>query len=352
MKIGVISHCLHPLSEPFQGGLEMITYLLVDELVKRGHDVSTLCKRGSEVVGNHVYYEDIVYNSNNPNLISDIENYGLFYKNVSEFIEHDFDLIHNHCLSHHAIIAGQLVTIPFVTTFHTPMFKNIEVAKNCCKNSSRQIFTTVSRYLNGVYQKSFQPVFTVYNGIDLSLWKHDYQKKDYYSWCGRICIEKGLAEIMDLCYSQGMNLKFAGPISDQDYFADEIQPRLHRYKNSQYLGHLVQTEINDLIGRSRAFLFSSIWEEPYGLVIAEALASGTPVIANNIGAASEIIDKSSGLLFNLSKPDSFVRAIQNLKRLKPTNCRLRAEQFCCHHKMVDAYEQLYQEIRHEKLLIL
>lgn len=349
MKIGIIAHNYHPIVEPFQGGLEMFTYLLVNELVNRNYEVFTLCNQGSELNGNMVYYTELGQNPNDDPVTFELSKFEQFYSSINNFMNNDFDIIHNHTISHHAIALGSVIDIPYVTSFHCPVFANIYAAINAIKNRPNQTFTTVSNHLKVDYEKFLKNVRTVHNGIDLGKWDISLSKENYFSWCGRICKEKGLLEIMDLCYTHNLELKIAGPIFDRIYFDEFINPRLKEYNNCEYLGHLNQKEVNQLYSHSRAFLFSSIWQEPYGMVIAEALASGTPVIANNIGAVGEILTDDCGILFDINEPETFVKAISNLNTIIPTNCRKRAEIFCSHHSMVNAYEQIYLEIASRKL---
>lgn len=352
MKIGLIAHDAHPICEPFQGGLEMITQLLVEELIVRGHEVTTLCKKGSQLSGKLIYYpcpeRDIKIKKSSNELIE----FGVFNKAANYFMSGNFDIIHNFSLSHHAIILGSLCAKPFITSFHTPVFENLNIAINAVSSHPNQTFTAVSKSLSSFYEEHIMEVLTIYNGIKLDNWNVSLFKKNYYSWCGRICKEKGLWETMDLCHENSIKLKFAGPISDEGYFDEFILPRLKVYDNCEYVGHLKHESINRLLANSRAFIFSSTWEEPYGLVVAEALASGTPVVANDIGAVGEIIDEKSGTLFNLKNPETFSLALHKSENLKSEDCRMRAEEFCSHHKMVTAYEDLYSIMVEPKLVQL
>jgi len=349
MRIGILAHCAHPIGEPYAGGLEMIVSLLVDEFVKRNHEVHLLCKEGSTTRAvQHFYDNSMEFDGNAKSKASDIIEFGYFYKDVLNFCENGFDLINNHCLSHHAIIVGQLLKVPFVTTIHTPILRNFEIAEQSLSGCCNQTFVAVSKHIAQSYAKYIPSVKTIYNGIDLSKWELVREKEDYFIWCGRVCKEKGLKEIMDLSVSNGIHLKIAGPISDREYFETEITPRLSTYNKCDYLGHLNQAGLNQIIGHAKALIFSSTWQEPYGLVIAEALACGTPIVANNIGAASEILTESSGVLFELGNPDSFTKAIDSIKFVEPDHCRLRAETFCSHKVMVNAYEALFNSVRIKK----
>lgn len=261
MKIGIIAHDNHPICEPFQGGLEMFTFLLVNELVNRNHEVYTLCRQGSKLRGKMFYYTEFEQKFNIPGLSSELNEFGKFYSSISNFLTIDFDVIHNNSVSHNAIALGSVIDVPYVTSFHGPIFNNIQIIISAINKRPNQTFTTVSNHLKVNYQKYLKNVRTVYNGIDLKKWEIATSKKNYFSWGGRICKEKGLLEIMDLCYANDLKLKIAGPISDQNYFDEFINPRLKSYNNCEYLGHLNQKEINQLFSQSKAFLFSSIWQE-------------------------------------------------------------------------------------------
>ncbi len=344
MNIGIIAHDAHPIAEPYQGGLEMLTSLLVNELVNRGHEVTTLCLQGSELSGRMIYYSKVETSLAPFETETELHKFGHFYKSISEFLSKDYDLIHNHSLSHHAIISGSLLSTCFITSFHTPVFDNLNVALQAVHKNPNQVFTAVSNNLNTVYQEHLIQLQTVYNGIDLRTWDTSDITENYFSWCGRICKEKGLIEVMDLCHENGVNLKIAGPIANQDYYDTHVEPRLKDYNCCDYLGHLKHQPLNQFYAKSKALIFSSTWEEPYGLVIAEALASGTPVIGNNIGAASEIITDECGVLFDLKKPSTFKDALVDLKSIQVSKCRERAETFCSHLIMVDNYETLYYQL--------
>ncbi|MGC1473013.1 MAG: glycosyltransferase [Psychroserpens sp.] len=340
MRIGIICHDAFPIVEPFQGGLEMITALLVQELVERGHEVTSLCLKGSKLSGKMLYYHSTENLENNVN--EDLTYLGSVSKSLIGFLAEDFQVIQNHSLHYQPILFGNITSTNFVTTFHTPVFPYLNLAINSVAENVNQIFVGVSKSVSRLYEETLPRVSTIYNGIDLSLWEVEYEEiSKYFSWSGRICKEKGLAQIMELCIQANLNLKIAGPISNPTYFETQIEPLL-KLDNFEYVGHLNQSELNTLIKHSEAYFFSSIWDEPYGLVIAEALACGVPVLANAVGAAPEILDENSGCLFNIEQPSSFNSGLKSVKKISRQDCRKRAEDFCGHHKMVDDYEALYK----------
>ncbi|WP_378186997.1 glycosyltransferase [Aquimarina sp. W85] len=340
MKIGIICHDAFPIVQPYQGGLEMITALLVNELINRGHEVTSLCVKGSQLPGSMLYYDD--KKEVNPQLSKELIEFSSVSKALNLFFQGDFDIIQNHSFHYQSIILGNLSPIPFITTFHTPIFPYLKVGIDAISSRHNQLFTGVSKSLCELYERHLPTVTPIYNGIELSKWKTEYiNVQDYYSWSGRICKEKGLDRILELCKTAGVKLKIAGPISDHTYFKERIEPHLDKV-NFEYVGHLKQSALNTHIKNSKGFLFSSLWEEPYGLVIAEALACGVPVLANAVGAASEIINDNSGCLYSIDHPATFIQGLQSIERLDRRDCRARAEVFCNHYTMVDAYEELYE----------
>lgn len=351
MKIGIIAHDAHPLREPYQGGLEMITYLFIQSLIQYGHHVTVLCLKGSETNAEQIYYlkrgDENNWSSSSDNLLENISN---TTRVLTNFLTKDFDVIHNHSLHFLPIVMGNQLSIPFITTFHTPILKFIATAINGIALNVNQIFTAVSDSLAKEYKELLPDIIPIYNGIDCNYWKYSIDTFDnYYSWSGRICKEKGLRETIEFCEKNGLQLIIAGPIFNEKYYNDEIKPRLKTSVYCKYIGHLNQRDLNHLVMNSKAFIFSSTWNEPYGLVIAEALACGVPVIANNVGAAKEIIDDSCGTLFSLENEASFLRSVEIAKFIPRDKCRYRAETFCSHFTMTERYLELYKSLLKIKL---
>ncbi|MBP2832923.1 glycosyltransferase [Aquimarina sp. U1-2] len=352
MNIGIIAHDAHPIAEPFQGGLEMITHLLVKELTARNHHVTVLCLKESNIDAKSINYQcvGVETDDNTPGdqIFDNIRN---VTRSLTEFLSKDFDIIHNHSLHYLSIILGNQSRVPFITTFHTPIFKNLSLGLQSILPSVNQCFTAVSKSLANTYKELLPEVDTIYNGIDVDKWQYQLKShEDYYVWSGRICPEKGVTEAITHCIEANLKLKIAGPVGDTTYFTKKVLPLIETNENFEYLGHLCQTELNVVVKNAKAAIFSSTWNEPYGLVIAEALACGVPVIANAVGAASEILDTTCGSLFQLNDQKSFESAVDSCANLKRKHCRIRAVDFCSHYTMVDHYEKLYMYVLNKTLV--
>lgn len=355
MKIAIIAHQRFPLKEPYAGGLEMITHSLVMELEKLGHYVDVYAPGGSEVKNLVDYNQDIpvevLHQSkfDHDELNSVREN--VIYSRIFQHLdENAYDIIHNH--SHHylPIILGNRTKSTFITSFHTPVFPELDLALRILDQNFNQSFTTVSHSLKSAYSYLIPEAETIYNGIDVQNWSYSLDDpKDYCIWYGRVCKEKAPHLAIEASLKANTKILLAGPGMETDYFSDKVAPLIAAHPEAvKYLGHLEQKELNTKLQNARAFLFTSTWEEPYGLAIAESLASGTPVISWNKGAAPEILTPECGDLIPAFDLEAMATSLCHYSRFSRKACRQRAEGFCDKRKMVEAYIKLYQKLTERK----
>jgi glycosyltransferase involved in cell wall biosynthesis len=184
----------------------------------------------------------------------------------------------------------------------------------------------------------------VENGVDLARFpfRAAPDADPYLVWYGRIVPEKGLDQAIEAARLLDMPLRIAGPISDRGWFDSVIAPQLG--PNAAHVGHLDHVALARLIGGARAFLCTPRWEEPYGLVVAEALACGTPVAAFARGAIPSILTATSGVLATPDDPRALATAARAAMRLDRADCRRRAERHCDVSGMIGGYEALYEEM--------
>jgi len=233
--------------------------------------------------------------------------------------------------------------MPMVTTLHTPPFCWLESGiREATAPMAR--FVGVSEAMREKWSRVRPIDRVILNGIDLQrfAWRGEREGPAHLIWYGRIVPEKGLHLALDAAALTGIPLRFAGPILDQAYFDDEIAPRLRA--DTAYLGHLDHEALSREIGAAAAFVCTPRWDEPYGLVVAEALACGTPVAAFARGAIPEILTPACGAL---ARPDDVIdlaRAITEAVGLARAACRARAEEACDVRRMIGAYEALYLEL--------
>lgn len=343
MRIGIIAHLKHRIGEPFAGGLETHTHILASGLRRRGHDVVVFASDGSDpAVGVEPICEETSIREVGTAEATDVaffREHHAYLKLMMGLGGRGFDVIHNNSLHYLPVAMADAIATPMLTTLHTPPFCWLESGVRIC-SSPRATFVAVSDSLRKLWSPIAPVRGVVLNGIDLRRFAFRAEPAGrYLAWSGRIVPEKGLHFAIDAARLLGVPLHIAGPVADPDYFEREIRPRLD--ENAVYLGHLGHTELANVIGGARALLFTPCWEEPYGLVAAEALACGTPVAAFARGAVAEVLDETCGVLATPDDPAALARAAVEAQRLDRRACRIRAEHHCDADLMVSVYERLY-----------
>lgn len=355
MKIAIIGHINFPIIEPYAGGLEMITYNLIKKLQASGHEVVLYAHPDSAADLPIKTFKDIYlpafetdYESVDKNLFN--QTAATYYSRVlMEIMNSDFDIVHNHSLHYLPIILGEQLTMPFITTFHTPVFPELDFALRTIKKPN-QYFTTVSKSLSKTYNHLID-ANVIYNGICLDEWTYNDLPEDYVFWYGRICPEKGTHLAIEAAKISGKAILIAGPISNIEYYNKEVKHLLDDDK-VRYIGHLKQTDINQVLQKAKVMLFTSTWDEPYGLTLAESLACGTPVVSWDKGAASEILKDTCGVIIPPFDIESYAKGILAAEMLDRAACRQRAEDFCGIDIMVKRYEDFYNGVAVSKALII
>lgn len=344
LRIGIIAHLKHPIAEPFAGGLEMHTHLLARALRNRGHAVTVFASAGSE---RGMGLEPICTETALDNVGTDEATDVAFFREhhaylslMNDLRHRDFDVIHNNSLHYLPVTLADALPMPMVTTLHTPPFCWLESGVRLC-SADNHAFVAVSLSVAALWAHVARAEEVILNGIDLDKFAFHPRPdpEGYLVWYGRIVPEKGLHFAIDAARRIGLPLRIAGPILDQDYYRSRIEPELGA--GAVHVGHLAHSELARLVGGARAFLCTPLWDEPYGLVVAEALACGVPVAAFARGAIPEIIDASCGVLATPDDVASLAAAGLAALDLDRRACRARAERACDAARMVDGYEALY-----------
>ncbi len=347
MRIGIIAHLKHRIGEPFAGGLETHTHLLAGGLRGRGHDVVVFASNGSDpAVGVEPICEETAIREVGVAEATDIaffREHHAYLKLMNDLRGRRLDVVHNNSLHYLPVAMADAIATPMLTTLHTPPFCWLESGVRLCR-SSRSTFVAVSDALRQTWAPIAPVKGVVLNGIDLRRFRYWEQpaSEPYFAWSGRIVPEKGLHLAIDAARIAGVELRIAGPVADPDYFEREIRPRLGA--GAIHLGHLTHSELAEVVGGARVLLFTPCWEEPYGLVAAEALACGTPVAGFARGAIAEVVDKTCGVLAAPGDASALAQAAMKAQMLDRGRCRLRAEHHCDAELMITVYERLYERI--------
>lgn len=340
------------------GGIEKIVSLLTDGLVKKGHCVTLFAADNSKTSARlssvwPISISEETKKIKNEQKRKDFLSKSLLdYYNVAEALRRskDFDVIHSH-IGEISILFAPLLQKPILVTQHNPFFTKE-------KKYHREIFKSLGKYQNYVSISLNQRkgvgvpvnfVANIYNGIEIEKFKFNESPNDYLFWMGRINKSKGIEEAIMAALRSKNKLFIAGPIEDKDLFE-----RVIKNDNTglvKYLGELSFNKKIEFFSKAKAFLYPIQWEEPFGLVMIEAMACGTPVIAFRRGSVPEVIKHNkTGFIvppFNKNKKpnvEGLIKAIKKIDKIDRKECRRHVEENFTVEKMVDEYEKVYYKI--------
>lgn len=339
MRIAQIAQVCVPVPPVKYGGTELVVYLLTEELVRRGHDVTLFATGDSQTSAKlHCSFNKATgIEKDTP--IAELASVSEAFRYINS--DGGFDIIHNHA-GWWGITLSQYTQIPVVTTMHndylpldTPEFK---FSKNSCYYVA--ISKNQQRLNSGL---NFAGV--VYNAIDTSHYHMVNEKKDYLLFLSNMSKEKGADTAVKVAIDLNENLILSSKIDkgpQQDFFAAEIEPYVDN-KQIIFYPPVDQKTKQKLFSQAKCFLFPIDWEEPFGLVMLEAMASGTPVVAFKRGSVPEVIhDGKTG--FYVENYQAFLAAVKNIDRISPDDCRAHVERNFSVKKMTDNYLAVYEKI--------
>lgn len=346
MRIAIIAHLKYAICEPFAGGLEMHTHMLAKTLRSRGHDVTLFAStRSDPVLGVEAICDEtslLETGIAEANDVAFFREHHAYLRLMTDLRTRAFDVIHNNSLHYLPASMAETLSTPMVMTLHTPPFCWLESGVRL--NRGRMHYVAVSQATARMWSHVARVDDVIPNGINLNHFPFCTASggEAYLVWYGRIVAEKGLDHAIDAARLAGMPLRIAGPVSDAVYYQEAIIPRLG--SDVVHVGHLSHDELATLVGGAKAALCTPRWEEPYGLVVAEALACGTPVAAYSRGGVTALLNEKCGVLAEPDDIASLTAAAIAATQLSRSACRVHAEQYCDAERMVDQYEALYRNL--------
>jgi len=342
MRIAQVSPLTEAVPPKLYGGTERVISWLTEELVRMGHDVTLFASGDSmtsaklEAMWPRALRLDGSVRDPNALHMSMIER---VCQRAAEF-----DIIHFH-LDYYPFSVMARQNVPYVTTLHgrldlpehQPMFETFASAPVVSISNSQR---------RPIHHGNW--VGTVHHGLPKELLTPQPVKPSYLAFLGRISPEKRVDRAVRIAQRCGLPLKVAAKIDrvDQDYFDDEIRA-LFQLPHVEYIGEITDDQKSDFLSGAIALLVPIDWPEPFGLVMIEALACGTPVIAYNRGAVPEIIE--DGLTgFVVEDETSAVGAINNLPKVPRVDIRRRFDERFTSRRMAQDYLSIYQQLIFQK----
>ncbi len=363
MRIALVAPLVTTIAEPFVGGSQAIVAALAQGLSRRGHEVTLFARTGSYVPG--VVIEPLaVPDSVLPSSFAHREqgstaNAGFFVQ-ANIFLElylrlqehrHAFDIIHAHAFDWPSFTSSLLVRDrPLIHTIHLPAISpEINEALHVLHGQGHPLKLITVSYACARDYSPYTPIdYVIYNGLDLDAipFSASVEETAPLLFAGRITPEKGVEDALEIAERAGQQLLLAGGIYDQAYYDERIHPRLQQSAGHvRYLGQLQQNELWKLMGQCKGVLFPSAWDEPFGLIAAEAMATGTPVIAYRRGAAEEIIrDGETGFLVEPGAREQAATAVKKLGMIARSACRRHIEYNFSLQFMLDEHERVYESL--------
>jgi glycosyltransferase involved in cell wall biosynthesis len=348
LHIALIASARYPIREPFPGGLEAHTWQLTTQLRARGHQVTVFGGIGSDPgLGVHELPALPALSEHARSDVSMPADWFLaeHHAYLTLMLElaapgAPYDLVHNNSLHYLPIAMSPALDVAMITTLHTPPTPWLESAARS-RTCTRSRFAAVSRSTARQWRATLPETTVVRNGVDTAFWTPG-PGGGVPVWSGRLVPEKGPVEAIRAARAARTGLRLAGPRPDADYFRDHVEPLLGG--DISYVGHLSHSELVALVGSASVAVVSPMWDEPYGLVVAEALACGTPVAGFARGALPELLDDACGALAPSGDVDALAAAITTAAHLDRGAVRRHAEATCSVETMIDGYEHLYERL--------
>jgi glycosyltransferase involved in cell wall biosynthesis len=332
---------------PGYGGVESVVGVLTDALVRRGHAVTLFCAPGSRSSARVVPLLEEAHPEEIERSLYEVDHVARAFEEIDlALYDRRFDVVHDHCGFTALAMADRLDT-PFVHTLHGQF--TAATAAFYARHGHKAALVGISRAQLASAPGGLEPVGAIPNPIDVRAWPLREHKDDYLLWVGRMTAEKGPHRAIAAARAAGVPLILAGVIQpgQQAFFDREIAPHVDGDR-VRFLGEIGGSVKLAIFAGARALLMPIRWDEPFGMVMVEALACGTPVIAFPEGAASELVcDGQTGFL--VEDEQAMGTAVGRLSCVDPRDCRAWVAEHCDADVVAAAYEQTYQSVLHARV---
>ena len=339
MRIAQVAPLYEPVPPRLYGGTERVVSYLTEELVRRGHDVTLFASGDSRTAARLVAVCERAVRLDTASrevLAADISRQlGRVFGNADQF-----DIIHCH-VDYLAYPFCDLIRTPTFHTLHgrldlpylAPVFRDFP---------NLRLVSISDAQRTPVASLNLKWAGTVYHGMPLQQFPFVAQPDDYVAFLGRLAPEKQPDVAIEVAKRAGVPIRIAAKVdaNDREYFEQVVRPLLDD-PLVQFVGELDDARKTAFVGGARALLFPIDWPEPFGLVMIEAMACGTPVIARPCGSVREIVDDGrTGFIGDTV--DDLVEGVKRIDTIDRAECRRHVERRFSVPRMVDDYEALYR----------
>ena len=341
MRIAQVAPLYESVPPKLYGGTERVVSYLTEELVRQGHEV-TLFASGDSVTAARLAPQCPRALRLDSSCVDHLAHHVLMLERVIDQASR-FDIIHFHVDYLHFPWSRRQRTA-HLTTLHgrldipdlVPLYRDFkEMPVVSISDAQRQPLP----WLN--WQA------TVYHGLPSRLYRFHEGTGDYLAFLGRISPEKGVDRAIEIARRSGIKLKIAAKVDrvDREYFHEKIEPLLND-SGVEFIGEIGEREKNEFLGGAMAMLLPLNWDEPFGLVMTEALACGTPVIAFRRGSVPELLEDGATGYITTSIEEA-VEAIGRISNLDRRRCRQAFEQRFSAERMARDYVRVYERLLRE-----
>lgn len=316
--------------------------LLCRELVRRGHAVTLFAAPGTQSPATVRSLLDRPHPEAIDDVLYEADHVAQAFEEIdlAAAMGIPFDVIHDHS-GFTALAMADRIATPVVHTVHGPF--SDAIARFYARHGRKAAIVAISRTQLAEAPPGLAVRAVIPNPIAVESWPLRRHKEDYLLWIGRLTADKGPHRAIDAARRAGRRLVLAGPIQpgQEEFFESEVKPRLDG-ERARYIGEVGGTRKQELFARAAALLMPIRWPEPFGMVMIEALACGTPVVAFPEGAASEIVvHGDNGFL--VEDEAEMANAIAKLAELDPSRCRVSVGRYAA-PGIAAEYEAVYREL--------
>jgi glycosyltransferase involved in cell wall biosynthesis len=338
MKIAQVAPLYESVPPRLYGGTERVVSFLTEALVEQGQDVTLFASGDSETRAHLVPVCPRALRLDEQ-VIDSQAWHTLLLEAVASRAD-QFDVIHFHCDYIHFPLSRRL-GVPHLTTLHgrldapdlVPLYREFSETPLVSISTAQRRPLSFANWIG-----------TVHHGLPEDLLRPHEERGEYLAFIGRISPEKRADRAIDIARRFGMELRIAAKVdpADREYFEREIEPRLGE-PGVEFVGEIGDLDKNDFLGGAHALLFPIDWPEPFGLVMIESMACGTPVLAFRCGSVPEVVD--DGLTgFVVDDLDQAVDALHRIGDIDRSLCRHAFEKRFGARRMVRDYLSLYRRL--------